>query len=106
MGLKDFALTGKTAIVTGSAGGIGKGIASTTAEAGAIGPTESFYVPSWNVSREEHEKSFEVLKSFIPKRRFGSVRELGLSCVFLASAAGNYYNGQILVPDGGISQAF
>jgi NAD(P)-dependent dehydrogenase (short-subunit alcohol dehydrogenase family) len=72
---------------------------------GAIGPTDAFYVPSWNCSREEHEKSFELLKSFIPKRRFGSVRELGLSCVFLASAAGNYYNGQILVPDGGISQA-
>jgi NAD(P)-dependent dehydrogenase (short-subunit alcohol dehydrogenase family) len=36
-----------------------------------------------------------------PMHRFGQVEELGGACVFLASAASSFVNGEILVVDGG-----
>jgi NAD(P)-dependent dehydrogenase (short-subunit alcohol dehydrogenase family) len=72
---------------------------------GAIGPTDAFYVPSWNASREDHQKSFKLLESLVPKKRFGSPREVGMLAVYLASPAGDYINGQVIAIDGGISQA-
>lgn len=70
---------------------------------GAFGPTESWYVPSWNISREENEKSFEKVIRSVPLKRFGDTRELGMLTVFLASEAGGYVSGQVIAHDGGIS---
>ena len=70
---------------------------------GAIGPTESWYVPSWNISREEHEESFKKVISRVPLKRFGDPRELGMLTVFLASEAGSYISGQVISIDGGVS---
>jgi 3-oxoacyl-[acyl-carrier protein] reductase len=70
---------------------------------GAFGPTESWYVPSWNISREEHEESFKRVVHAIPLKRFGSPRELGMLCTFLASEAGGYITGQVICHDGGLS---
>jgi len=73
---------------------------------GAFGPTESWYVPSWNISREEHEKSFEKITRSIPLHRFGDPRELGLLIVYLCSDAGSYMTGQVISLDGGAEQAY
>jgi 2-deoxy-D-gluconate 3-dehydrogenase len=70
---------------------------------GAFGPTESWYVPSWNISREEHEESFKRVIRSVPLKRFGDTRELGMLTVFLASEAGSYVTGQVIAHDGGIS---
>ena len=70
---------------------------------GAIGPTESWYVPSWNISREEHEESFKRVVRSVPLKRFGDPRELGMLTVFLASEAGAYVSGQVIAHDGGFS---
>ena len=69
---------------------------------GAFGPTESWYVPSWNISREEHEESFKRVIRGVPLGRFGDPRELGMLAVFLASEAGSYISGQVIAHDGGI----
>lgn len=73
---------------------------------GAFGPTESWYVKEWNVSREAHDVSIRKLEGRIPLKRFGSPRELGLICAFLCSRAGSYITGQVLTPDGGVSLAY
>lgn len=40
-------------------------------------------------------------KRYIPSRRFGNQEEMGGSLLYLASRAGSYCNGFILVNDGG-----
>lgn len=71
---------------------------------GAFGPTESFYVPEWNISREENEKSFELVKNTVPLKRFGDPREMGKLVAFLCSEAGSYITGQVIVHDGGLTE--
>ena len=69
---------------------------------GAFGPTESWYVPSWNISREEHEESFRRVIRSVPLKRFGDPRELGMLTVFLApSAALSGRSGAASAPTGG-----
>ena len=61
---------------------------------GPIGDTEG-------MRRLAPGKSGEALAAMIPLRRFGKVRDIGLSAVFLASGAADYITGETLVVDGG-----
>ncbi len=42
-----------------------------------------------------------VPKSLIPEQRFGTEQEMGGTIVYLASPAGGYCNGVVMVVDGG-----
>ena len=45
----------------------------------------------------------ELIKGRIPAQRWGRAQDLMGAMVFLASAASDYVNGQLLVIDGGYS---
>jgi len=51
----------------------------------------------------EHEKLRETQLALIPLRRFGTLREVGLLTVYLASEAADYITGQTIYIDGGAS---
>jgi NAD(P)-dependent dehydrogenase (short-subunit alcohol dehydrogenase family) len=70
---------------------------------GPIVPTDSWWVPRWNVSREENDASIERIPTRVPLGRAGDPREIGLLAVFLASDASNFMTGQIIALDGGSS---
>jgi NAD(P)-dependent dehydrogenase (short-subunit alcohol dehydrogenase family) len=68
-----------------------------------IVPTESWWVPKWNVSRKGNAASIERIPARLPLGRAGDPREIGLLAVFLASDASNFMTGQIIALDGGSS---
>ncbi|MBT6119035.1 MAG: SDR family oxidoreductase [Rhodospirillaceae bacterium] len=70
---------------------------------GPIVPTDSWWVPRWNVSREENDASIERIPARVPLGRAGDPREIGLLAVFLASDASNFMTGQVIALDGGSS---
>lgn len=43
----------------------------------------------------------ELPKTFIPEQRFGTEHEMGGTIMYLASPAGGYCNGMVLLIDGG-----
>jgi NAD(P)-dependent dehydrogenase (short-subunit alcohol dehydrogenase family) len=47
----------------------------------------------------------EFAQSSIPAQRPASFEEIGQSCVFLASEAARYINGQSILSDGGMNRA-
>ncbi len=52
----------------------------------------------------QHEASFDGwVRTRVPAGRWGEPAELGGAIVFLASAASDYVNGQMLIVDGGLS---
>lgn len=56
----------------------------------------------WTSGRGPDELNENLLKRFIPMRRFGEADELGLLAVLLASDAAGYINGQVFNVDGGV----
>ena len=52
---------------------------------------------------ETDNKIKELIKGRIPAQRWGRAQDLMGAMVFLASAASDYVNGQLLVIDGGYS---
>lgn len=61
----------------------------------APGPISTGIMPS------ESEEQEEALKAALPIRRFGAVKEVAPTVVFLASDDASYYVGQTLGPNGG-----
>ena len=51
-------------------------------------------------TRSNEKRNAEIL-SHIPANRWGDVYDLMGACVFLASGASDYINGQIITVDGG-----
>ena len=84
----------KVAIMTGTGQGIGRGCAIEMAKAGY---KVSLMSPS--------KRSIELAQSSIPAQRPATFEEIGQACVFLASRAARYINGQSILSDGGMNRA-
>jgi NAD(P)-dependent dehydrogenase (short-subunit alcohol dehydrogenase family) len=52
--------------------------------------------------KEKKERQEAAAKTWIPMRRFGEPREIGLLAVYLASKASDYMTGEVICLDGGI----
>ncbi len=61
---------------------------------GPIGDTEG-------MKRLAPPQILEQVKESVPLKRFGSVEDIGIAAVFLASSAAHYITGETLVVDGG-----
>lgn len=59
-----------------------------------------FHTENTEPLRQSDERNRQILER-IPSHRWGDPADLGGAAVFLASAASNYVNGEILVVDGG-----
>ncbi len=70
-------------------------------QANAIGP--GYMMTDMNQALIDDEKFDAWVKSRTPARRWGKPEELVGAAVFLASAASDYVNGQIIYVDGGMS---
>ena len=62
--------------------------------------TEMWDRPEWHLSKEEVEKGYTKLNV-----QWGNMRQVGLLCVFLSSAASDYISGQVICTNtrGGVS---
>lgn len=65
-----------------------------------IGP--GYFETPLNQALMEDPKFDAWLKARTPSQRWGKVEELQGACIFLASAASNFVNGQIIYVDGGV----
>jgi NAD(P)-dependent dehydrogenase (short-subunit alcohol dehydrogenase family) len=83
------ALAGRTALVTGAAGGIGRAIAVALATAGA------------DLALHDREEGAALSAAGSLLKRLGRRDEVAGSVVFLASDAASLYIGQTLSPNGG-----
>ena len=66
----------------------------------AIGP--GYFATPLNQALSEDPEFDAWLKNRTPARRWGRVEELVGACIFLASAASDFVNGQTLYVDGGV----
>jgi gluconate 5-dehydrogenase len=69
-------------------------------QANGIGP--GYFLTEMNAELLEDPEFDEWLRRRVPAGRWGEPSELDGAVVFLASAASNYVNGQILYVDGGL----
>jgi gluconate 5-dehydrogenase len=67
----------------------------------AIAP--GMFATEYNQAATQDPRVQEVVDSRLPLRRWGRPDELAGAVVFLASAAGSYVNGHVLVVDGGLT---
>jgi gluconate 5-dehydrogenase len=67
----------------------------------AIAP--GFFATEMNLALTSNAEFTAWVESRTPQARWGDPKELGGAAVFLASAAGSYVNGHVLVVDGGLS---
>jgi len=115
-------LSGKTAIVTGGAAGIGYGIVYRLAEAGAnvvianrtradgLHAAGELSSKGWKVTaipadvsvEESVQKMLESLVERIPMKRLGEPDDIGKVALFLASDMSSYMTGEQIVVDGGV----
>lgn len=79
-----FSLKDQVAIVTGGANGIGKGIVSVLAKAGAQG-----------------EAYLKEMAESIPVKSLGEPEDIGHAACFLASPEARFITGQTIIVDGG-----
>lgn len=70
-------------------------------QANAIGP--GYMLTDMNQALTSNPQFDAWVKGRTPSRRWGKPEELGGAAIFLASAASDYVNGQILYVDGGMS---
>ena len=56
-----------------------------------------------DMSQAVRNKAGDLIKKFIPMRRFGSPEDIARVVVFLASEDSSYITGQVLTVDGGLS---
>jgi|SRR5208283_3149746 len=104
-------LQGKTALVTGAAGGIGQAVAWALAEAGAdVAPHDLSISPGLSslATRIERMGRRAETSDWVGAKlaasvlkRFGRPEEIAGTIVFLASDAASLYIGQTLSPNGG-----
>ncbi|WP_204297920.1 SDR family oxidoreductase [Actinoplanes campanulatus] len=113
-----FSLHGRTALVPGSRGGIGRAMAVALARAGIIrrAPAAEHSLGDWRAAlavapgyistgntaalRADPVREAEI-RSRIPAGRWGRPDDMAGVVVFLASAAADYVNGHVLAVDGG-----
>jgi gluconate 5-dehydrogenase len=69
-------------------------------QANGIGP--GYFATEMNTTLQEDPKFDAWLRARVPAGRWGDPSELGGAVVFLASAASDFVNGQILYVDGGL----
>jgi len=69
-------------------------------QANGIGP--GYFRTEMNAALQEDPKFDAWLRARVPAGRWGDPSELGGAIVFLASAASDFVNGQILYVDGGL----
>jgi gluconate 5-dehydrogenase len=69
-------------------------------QANGIGP--GYFLTEMNADLQADPVFDEWLRARVPAGRWGDPSELGGAAVFLASAASDYVNGQILYVDGGL----
>ncbi|EOM1390980.1 SDR family oxidoreductase, partial [Escherichia coli] len=67
------------------------------------GIAPGYYVSEMTAIIYNNPKIKELIKGRIPAQRWGRAQDLMGAMVFLASAASDYVNGQLLVIDGGYS---
>lgn len=88
------ALSGRVALVTGAARGIGRAIALALAREGADGIFVNAVAPAGVESA--------LIKGFkYNVAHMGQPEDVAEAVVYLASAASNYVTGQVLILDGG-----
>jgi 3-oxoacyl-[acyl-carrier protein] reductase len=56
-----------------------------------------------DMSQAVRNKAGDLIKKFIPMRRFGRPEDIARVVVFLASEDSSYITGQVLTVDGGLS---
>lgn len=132
--MSNFALGGKTAVVTGGAGGIGAAVAAAYADAGArvlvadldldaaeartlgvewaargvrVNAIAPGIVTTPLIERLAAEGSLDLddLASRVPSRRTATPADIAGLALLLSSAEGSYLVGQTIVIDGGLSSA-
>ena len=114
--LQRFDLGGRTALVTGSSGGIGLALARGLAGAGATvilnARGENKLERAAAQLREETELTEALVDDATfsawligrtPSRRWGEVDDLVGAAIFLCSAASDFVNGHVLYVDGGVT---
>jgi len=69
-------------------------------QANGIGP--GYFATPLNKALVEDEKFTTWLEARTPAGRWGRVEELQGACIFLASSASDFVNGQVLYVDGGV----
>lgn len=57
-----------------------------------------------NMTKAYEETGGEMPKSLVPRERMGNVEEFAGTILYLASKAGGYCNGTVMLIDGGVSQ--
>jgi 3-oxoacyl-[acyl-carrier protein] reductase len=93
----DYALQGKTVVLTGAAGGTGRAIASAIRiNAIAPGPVATAMVSLAAISAESIQKELDI-----PQQRVAEASEIAATALFLASDLSRFYCGQVLGPNGG-----
>jgi NAD(P)-dependent dehydrogenase (short-subunit alcohol dehydrogenase family) len=91
-----------------SRGGVKQMTMSLADDWGKHGITVNCLAPGWfktsqNAVLYENKEWLEYIIDRIPMRRPGSPKDLDAAVVFMASAASEYYTGQTMLVDGGIS---
>ena len=90
---QEYELEDKTVIISGAARGVGNGIATGGIPDLETNPPE---VIAWQK---------EFARKHVPLGgRYGELREVGLTALFLASDASSFMTGEMLYLDGGMSR--